>query len=483
MSAEAAIDREQLRQAEQEHLVRFWDELDPQTRRDLAQQISRINFSKLKELWEGSRTKAEETDPERIEPIGAVRLPTSDADRQRDEQARTVGLEALRAGRVAAVLVAGGQGSRLGFEHPKGMYPIGPVAGTSLFQLFAEKIQAWQRHAGKVIPWYVMTSPTNHEETVAYFAEHHHFGLESDQVTFFTQGTMPAVDAETGRVLLAEKGRIFTSPNGHGGSLLALREEGVLDDMKKRGIDVVYYFQVDNPMAQVLDPEFLGHHLASEADMSVKVCRKRHPGEKVGVVINYDRDTSIIEYTNLPKEMAEETDEEGQLRYWAGNIAIHVFQRPFLERITSEGLSLPFHCAHKAVPHVDDEGREQTPSEPNAIKFEMFVFDAMPMADRVCVVETSREREFVPVKNATGPDSPDEARAALVAQAARWLRVAEVGYPVDADGEPAFAIEISPLAGLSAEEFAEKLQDKQPVSRPTWFGASGRKEYDTVSVS
>lgn len=460
--------KEHLRRFGQEHLLRWESELSTAAREVLHRQIAAIDFEQLSKLAMQAKQPAAQIDVPAVQPIPALSL--GEVEPAAVQAAEATGLEALRQGRVAAVLVAGGQGSRLGFEHPKGMFPIGPVQQTPLFQIHAERIRAWSRRVGQVIPWYIMTSPTNNAETIDFFRAHQFFGLEANQVRFFIQGTMPAVDIGSGRVLLAEKGSVFTSPNGHGGTLLALREEGLLDDMARRGIDLVYYFQVDNVFVKVLDPVFLGHHLRDAAELSVKVIRKQTPTEKVGLVVHYQGKPTIIEYSDLPRELAEATEADGRLRYWTGSIAIHVFNRGFLERVTKHKSELPFHTAFKKVPALDAAGTLVDPKEPNAIKFEMFIFDVMPLARQVCVVETDAEEEYAPLKNATGEYSPDWVRSAMTKTAGKWLRAAGVPFPSDAAGNPAVPLEISPLAGLDVEEFVHRLRRKDPITGPTYFG-------------
>ena len=358
--------QERLRAMGQEHLLRFADELSGPARAKLEAQVAGLDFELLAQLWRKSLQASAKLDPAAIAPIDVVRIPRTDAERSAQRAAREAGLEAIGAGKVAALLVAGGQGTRLGFEHPKGMFPIGPVRKTTLFQIFAEAVLAWSRYAGRPIPWCVMTSPTNHAETVGFFEKHAHFGLEPQQVRFFTQGTMPAVDRRTGRVLLADKGEVFASPDGHGGTLTALRASGVLDQLAELGVELISYFQVDNPLVKAIDPVFIGHHLLKGAEASIKVVAKRDWSEKVGVVARYQALPSVIEYSDLPDELAQRTDSAGALKLWAGSIAVHVFGRPFLERITAGKLTLPFHLAIKKVPYVDEGGKHVEPAEPNA---------------------------------------------------------------------------------------------------------------------
>src|SRR5207245_1363808 len=276
---------------------------------------------------------------ERIEPVPVARLDVNDrGTRQRGE-------EALRHGEVAALVVAGGQGTRLGFDHPKGMYPIGPVSGKSVFQIHAEKVLALGRRYGKAVPFLVMTSPATDAETRTFFQGHGYFGLSADEVVFFCQGTLPALDQATGKLLLEAPGRLFVSPNGHGGTLLALAESGLLERLRKRGIRQIFYFQVDNPLARVADPLFLGHHLVAAAEVSSKIVPKEGPTDKMGNLVLVDGRCTMIEYSDLPEDLARQTDNEGCLRIRAGSPAIHIFAVDFLSRVTRGGSRIPFHLA------------------------------------------------------------------------------------------------------------------------------------------
>lgn len=468
--------REKLKKWDQAHLLAFADELKPAQQQALIRQIEEIDFDQVAKLYQESKESAAAFDAAAVEPIDSISLPRSEADRKALHQAEQAGVEALHQGKVAVVLVAGGQGSRLGFEHPKGMFPIGPVAGTSLFQIHAEKIMAWRMKAGANIPWYIMTSPNNHEETVRYFENHRYFGLPEKSVHFFTQGTMPAVDLESGKVLLAEKGELFSAPDGHGGTLTALRKCGCLDEMQRQGIEHVYYFQVDNAFAKILDPGFLGYHIASDAELSLKVIRKEHATEKLGLVVRYQGKPTIIEYSDLPAELGAKTDAAGALLLWTGSIAIHVFKLSFLSRITEVGAGLPFHFAKKAVPFVDPSGKSVQPEKPNALKFETFIFDCLPMAEKVTVVETDRSGEYEPVKNASGEHSPDVVRHAMTARAAQWLDHAGISYPKHADGTPRVSLEISPLAGLDADDFARNYRNHKEITNSAYFSKEGVEE-------
>src|SRR5262249_1684314 len=234
------------------------------------------------------------------------------------------GEAALVRGEVAVLIVAGGQGSRLGFDEPKGMFPIGPVSNKSLFQLHTEKVLALTRRYRKLVPLLVMTSPATHQATTAFFAKNLYFGLTSNQISFFCQGTMPALDLATGKLIMESRSRLFLSPNGHGGTITGIAQSGLLDRLRSQNISQIFYLQVDNPLVKIADPLFLGHHLCHAAEVSSKVVAKEGPGDKLGNMVLVDGRCSMIEYSDLPEDLARETDESGRLRLWAGSPAIHI---------------------------------------------------------------------------------------------------------------------------------------------------------------
>jgi UDP-N-acetylglucosamine/UDP-N-acetylgalactosamine diphosphorylase len=458
----------------QDHLLRWWEELGDEARARLAAEIAAIDFEQLGTLVATlvKEEGAPAPDPERVAPIEVFRLPRTDGERVTRRHVAEVGAAALAAGEVGVLLVAGGSGTRLGFDGPKGTYPIGPVSAASLFQIHAEKIVALGRRFGRPLPLYVMTSPENHEATVRFFAEHGQFGL--DRVRFFIQGQMPAVDRESGKVLLAEKGHIALSPDGHGGTLSALAAPGpngepsCLDELRERGVRTIFYFQVDNPLVEIADPAFLGLHRQESAEMSFKVIEKLAPDEKLGVVVRVDGTPQVIEYSDLPASLAELREPDGGLRYWAGSIAVHILERSFIERLVG-GLNLPFHRAVKKVPYVGESGTLVEPSQPSAVKFERFIFDALPLAQRWTLVETDRTVEFEPLKNATGPDSPATVRQRMSDLYAGWLESAGASVPRRSDGSVPFGIEISPLFALDAAELKSKIEPGMVVEGPLYL--------------
>jgi len=465
---------ERLARHGQDHLLYWWTSLSDSDRTRLGREVEALDLEQLDALVAGllKEESNAQASSDQVEPIEVFRLPKTDGERVARRHVAEIGNAALAAGEVGVILVAGGSGTRLGFDGPKGTYPIGPVSGASLFQIHAEKIVALGRRHGKPVPLYVMTSPENHETTTGFFAANKNFGLE--HVRFFVQGQMPAVDRNTGKILLAEKGRLALSPDGHGGTLSALAARGpagepsCLDEMRERGVRTLFYFQVDNPLVKIADPAFLGLHRQAKAEMSFKVIEKLAPDEKVGLVVRVDGRPQVIEYSDLPSDLAERREPDGSLQLWAGSIAVHIFERGFIERLLEEA-KLPFHRAVKKVAYVDESGTLIQPKEPNAIKFERFIFDALPLAERWTLVETDRAIEFEPLKNATGTDSPESVRKRMSELYASWLERAGAVVNRQPDGSIPFGIEISPLFSLDAEELKFKLEPGLVVDKPLYL--------------
>jgi UDP-N-acetylglucosamine/UDP-N-acetylgalactosamine diphosphorylase len=407
-----------------------------------------------------------------IAPADAVPLPADDAARARWREATRLGEDVLRAGRVAVVLLAGGQGTRLGFDGPKGDYPFGPVTGRTLFSHHAAAVAAVRARYGCRLPWYLLTSPANDAATRAAFERAGFFGLPPESVRFVVQGTLPAVDRTTGRVLLEAPDRLALSPDGHGGLLTALRRSGALEGMLADGVSTFFTFQVDNPLSRVANPVFVGHHAAAGAEMSSLVVRKRDPAERVGVIARVGGRTGVVEYSDLPDELAAQRGPDGALRFWAGNVAMHCIEVAFAMRLTEGGLRLPYHRALKRVPHVTPDGATVSPQEPNAVKFETFIFDALPFAERTVTLEVRREEEFSPIKNAEGQDSPESCRRDCNRLWAGWLRAAGVAVPEGPDGEPV-DLEIDPRLALDAAELAARLPPGKTITGPTALGPPG----------
>lgn len=437
----------------QEHVFDHWEGLTEVERKGLLDDLAGVDFDLIERLYASDEGHGGAD----FEPAPFIPVPTSAGEKNEYARARAAGEDHVRAGKVAAFVVAGGQGSRLGFEGPKGKFPVGPVTGKSLFQIHAEKVLAASRKYGACIPLLIMTSRANHDETAAYFKEQGNFGIDPGDLFIFPQNMIPALDAK-GRLILEDRDRLFKNPDGHGGSLTALQTSGALEKMKGRGIETISYFQVDNPLVMIIDPVFIGFHLLRNADVSSKAVRKAYPEEKVGVFVRYpDGTLGVVEYSDLPEEKTMSRDGNGELRYIAGSIAIHLFKRDFIERLTGgREITLPFHRAKKKIPAFVDGKRREI----EGIKYEKFVFDALPLTEHNVVFETLREREFAPVKNREGVDSVESARAMMSDEHRRWLE--ERGIRIHAGTR---AVEISPLVALEPEDLdpSLKLPDGEKV--------------------
>jgi len=458
------------RAAGQGQVFAFWAELGAADRAALVAQAAEVDLAEVARLYQSLVAKPAMAGGalEGIVPAPYEKLPERGGDAAVWAEARAAGEAALRGGHVAAFTVAGGQGTRLGYDGPKGTFGVTPVRGRSLFQVFAEKIDAAGRRSGRPLHWFIMTSHANHDQTEGFFRDHRFFGLDHGRVHFFRQGRMPAVDF-AGKILLESKSSLALSPDGHGGSLRALHRSGALDLMRSEGVDSLSYFQVDNPLVRCVDPAFIGFHLLRDSEMSSKMVPKSGPGEKVGHFCLIGGKLHVVEYSDMPAARQQERNPDGELRFGAGSIAIHIIDREFARRMAAggEGVALPFHRADKKIPAIDAAGAPVRPEKPNGVKFELFVFDALPFARNALVIETARADDFSPVKNAEGADSPRTCREDQLRQFARWLRAAGAEVPVDETGLPPFGLEVSPLFGDDPASFGaawSRLAPKPAIS-------------------
>ena len=467
----ASIERK-LEEYQQSHVLRFWDDLDTVQRSRLLQPLAEVDFKQLTSLVAGEDKAVDfEELASRAQAPPSVRADGSGAAWDTRE-ALAQGEAAVRAGEVAVLIVAGGQGTRLGFDQPKGMFPIGPVSNRTLFQMFADNLLAIEKVYGCKIPLLLMTSPATDAETRQYLEENQYLGLAADQVHVFRQGTMPAVDAGTGKLLLEQKDSLALSPDGHGGTVAALASSGLLGKLHGDGVKHLFYAQVDNPLVRLCDPSFLGHHLMAGSEMTTLVVRKRYPTERVGNVVLVDGQVQIIEYSDLPDEAAEARSADGGLRLWAGNIAVHVFEVDFLMRAAADPSRLPFHRAKKKVPYLNDSGDIVEPESPNAIKFERFIFDLLPSAENAFVVEGTPAEVFAPVKNADGAatDTPAAAKQQIIDLHKSWLEAAGVAVSGEAK------VEINARVALGPDEVAAAVGDGRlpaagtTIDTDTYFG-------------
>ena len=454
--------RSRLKALGQEHLLHFAPTLGPSALRTLLEQLAALPLEDLPRMLAETEAQAAQ-DLAALEPVPLVRRDGPDT-----ATFRATGEALVRAGKVAAFTVAGGQGTRLGWRGPKGTYPATVVTGKPLFRAFAEQLLATERRFGVRLPWYIMTSPLNDADTRAFFKDNNWFGRNPQDHFFLPQGLVPCVDAQ-GKAMLASPEEVATNPDGHGGAIRALDRSGALEDMARRGIEQISYFQVDNPLVRCVDPVFLGAHVSaahSSGQMSSKCVSKRNAAEKVGVLCRGPGAgglrTVVIEYSDLPKAAAERRDAAGELVFAAANIAVHVLSVSFAQRLAKgDGPRLPWHRAHKKVPFVDlASGKVVEPEKPNAFKFECFIFDALALADRSLTMQVQRVEEFAPIKNAEGEDSPASSHRIQSDRHGAWLESHGTQVPRRGDGSVDAKIEIGPLAAMEAADLRGRALPK-----------------------
>lgn len=448
-----------LEAAGQHHVIEAVDRLDRDERGHLLDEIARVDWETVGRLRERILSGDPPQEEQELTPPEVFPLQRDAEQRARAAAATAAGERLLAAGHVGAVVVAGGQASRLGLDRPKGTVTAGPVSGWSLFELFARKLLSTEAKYGMPVPFYVMTSPTNDGATKAFFTEHRSFGLDPDNVVFFTQGVMPALD-DRGRVLFTRRDALALAPTGHGGIFSALDASGALDDMADRGVEYLSYFQVDNPLVVATDPLFIGLHALAGAGMSSKVAQRSGPDEKVGVIGRVDGRHTCIEYSNLPDVLRNARNEDGSLRFAAGNIAMHIISSEFARSTATSALALPWTLAHKRMTVLDDDGE---PEEQMAYKAETFVFDALGLSETTVTLEVERAVEFSPIKNATGPNSPATARADMCALHAGWAKTAGMPLPPADDGG-VIPVEVDPCFAVSEREFLARMPAEPAVN-------------------
>jgi len=455
-----------LRGYNQAHLLDLYKELTQNAKNALISQINALDLEEIA-IWVDTIVKnpVPTEIPQNFGPAPSYTATPADAQQQQKyQQAEKIGEKLIADGNIAAFVVAGGQGTRLGFDGPKGDFPISPIKNKTLFQIFAETIAAVEKKYAANCPWYIMTSPLNHNQTIEIFNRNQYYGLDSKNVFIFQQGTLPNFSTD-GEILLADKANIACSPDGHGGSLKALYKSGAIEDMKKRGVKHISYFQVDNPLINIFDPLFIGLHALEKAQMSSKALPKADPMEKVGNFCLVDDKVTVIEYSDLPDDIARKQNPDGSLVFQLGSIAIHMIDVDFVERLNAKGFSLPLHRAVKIIPHIDESGNPVEPTEPNGVKLETFVFDALPLAEKSIILQTVREQEFAPVKDAKGNDSPETTKRMMTERAANWLESAGVTVPKKADGSIDCTIEIAPSFAVAKDDIKQKL-DTIPKINP-----------------
>lgn len=451
------------------HVFRWWEDIGEDGKDRLLAQLSTIDFGELDGLHEKHAANVSGLSQQEIRPAEIISIPRTSDEIAAAEKAAQLGEKAIRRGEIAVFLVAGGQATRLGLNLPKGILAFTPIKRKPIFEHHAEKIRALSAKYNTRLPFYIMTSETNDTSTRQFFEDNKCFGLDPADVFFFKQEMVPALDFD-GKLVLDAKDHIFSSPNGHGGSVTSLKSSGALADMQARGIKHIFYFQVDNVLIKIADPFFIGHHIEKGAEMSAKVAPKNGPEEKVGVVCMLGDMMTVIEYSDLPDELKHARNDDGSLKFSAGNLAIHAFDVGFIDRVNIEENALPFHIAEKAIPLLDERGKLVKPREKNGLKFERFVFDALGAARATAIMEVNRDEEFAPIKNPDGVDSPDSARELMTRLHGCWLEEAGVRLPRDTEGRLEELFEISPLFALDADELKQKLPASFEPHFPLYLG-------------
>lgn len=448
--------REKYEKAKQDHVFHYYDELDVAGKASLFEQLSNIDPAHVNEITEKALKPEEQADKPKLEPLPDDALASLLDSKQEDLDGwYDHGLQLIADNKVAVVLMAGGQGTRLGSSAPKGCYNIGLPSEKSLFQLQAERIFKVQELAlykyGKekvIVPWYVMTSGPTRKPTEEFFEKNKYFGLQKEDVIFFEQGVLPCISND-GKILMEDKSKVAVAPNGNGGLYMALYLNSIISDMSKRGIEHIHAYCVDNCLVKVADPIFTGFAASKGVDIATKVVRKRNAKESVGLILQKNGKPDVVEYSEIDAATAEAKDEKNPdlLKFRAANTVNHYYSFTFLESIPQWAYKLPHHVARKKIAYIDmDKDTVVKPDKPNGIKLEQFVFDCfnlLPM-DKFACMEVKREDEFSPLKNApgTGEDDPGTSRRDILSQGRRWVEA--TGAVVTGESEDD-GVEVSPL--------------------------------------
>ena len=396
--------RQILKKYNQEHLLNGYDNLDENKQKELIKQIENLDFELINSLYNNTK-KEIKNDIDKITPIDYL-----DKYKLKDKYKyyENIGKKAIKDKKLAAVTMAGGQGTRLGHNGPKGTFDIGLDSHKSLFELLADSLKEEGKKYGVTIPWFIMTSRENNKDTISFFEKHKFFGFEKNKnIFFFQQGELPMVDTE-GKILIGEDGLIKLAADGHGGIYESLVKNHIIDKMKELGIEWVFIGGVDNCLVKMVDPVLMGIAIDKKVTVACKSVVKANSHEKVGVFCKRNGRPNVIEYSEITDEMAEATDENGELLYGESHILCNLFNVTAIERMGAN--PLPYHSAYKKATYIDKDGNLVVPESPNAYKFEAFLFDAFGEVDDMAILRVKREEEFAPVKNADGVDSPKTAR-------------------------------------------------------------------------
>ena len=394
-----------LKKAGQEHLLKYYERIkDDKKKENFLNSILTIDFDAINEIYLDSKKNITNKDFV-IEPIKFI--DKEKIDEKEYAEYEKLGKYIIKSGKLAVVTMAGGQGTRLGHTGPKGTFDLGLESHKSIFEILCDTLKSENERYGVSVPWYIMTSDENNSETVEFFEKHNYFGYNKGDIFFFTQSKLPMVDTN-GKCLIDEKGNIKEAADGHGGIFKSILKSGALYDMQSRGIEWVFIGGVDNVLVKPVDPVLIGLSIKDNVDAAGKSIIKANPHEKVGIFCKRNGRPSVIEYSEISDELAEERLENGELKYAESHILCNLFSLNAINKIAS--IDLPYHVAFKKAKYIDCDGNLIVSEKPNAYKFESFIFDAFEKLDDLVVLRVKRENEFAPVKNAEGEDSPETAR-------------------------------------------------------------------------
>lgn len=413
-----------LKKYNQEHIIKFWDKLNEKEKKDLLEDIYEVNIPEVLKMFdktvENMNADQQKLD-DRMNPISAELYgAVSRSPKELLIKYEQIGLEKISQGRVGVLLMAGGQGTRLGVNYPKGMYDIGLPSHKSLYRIQGERIRRLISVASKKygsckgLPWFIMTSEHTMEPTRKYFKENEYFGLDETKIIFFEQYMLPALTFD-GKIIMGNTYKISKSPDGNGGIYKALQDRHVLDEIKKLGVDYLHAHSVDNILVKVADPVFIGYCITKNAECGAKVVEKAYPSEPLGVICEVDGKFQVVEYSEITENTAMKQNPDGRLTFCAGNICNHFFTTDFLDSIAHQyNNKLKLHVAKKKIPYVDNDGNECKPEKPNGIKMEKFIFDVFEFCNRLAVWEVERDEEFSALKNADVPGGKDNPKTACL---------------------------------------------------------------------
>jgi len=404
------MDKEQeliqlLEKYNQDHIIKLLKKIDGAKRKELIEQIGNIDFDQIMELYEHTK-KPVEIKENKIEATSY--LDKAKLTKDQKEKFDDLGEQIIRSGKYAVVTMAGGQGTRLGHSGPKGTFKLDVYGkGKYLFEILADNLKEANKKYNTTIPWYIMTSKENNQDTIDFLEKNNYFGYDKNEVTTFIQGGLPLIDKQ-GKLLIGKELKIREASDGNGGTYASLRQSGCLADMKEKGIKWVFIGSVDNALLKMADVALLGMAIDKDVEIASKSVVKANPHERVGVFCKMNKCPKVIEYTELPEKMAEEIDENGELKYGESHIMCNLYTIDAIEKISKEPLI--YHSAFKKNSYIDEDGKEVVPTEPNSYKFESFIFDAFEFFDDIAILRGKREDDFAPVKNKEGVDSPKTAK-------------------------------------------------------------------------